>query len=93
LSQLSRFVKERTVDNVLSGRVVAVKDNPFIVDVRLVTGQTLTLPTADRITFSKEDPVFVAVPAGDLKRAYVGGRSASFFGGDPVNRIVGLDVE
>lgn len=92
-SELSKFVKRRAVDNIRSGVIYAVRaENPLLFDVRMPDGKLLTLPTAENLSLAVGDPVEVALPAGDQKRAYIAGLAAVVQGGDPFNRILASGV-
>jgi hypothetical protein len=90
VSQLSEFVKKRSINNVITATVVSVKpSNPAIVDVKLPDMQTVTLSLAQLFPVSPGDPVEVVRPQGNSKLEYVSGPAAILLGGDPFNRVVG----
>ena len=90
MSQLTELIRKRAIDNLVVGRVAALHDNnPLMIDVRMPNGETLSLPLADAVSLSKDDPVAIIYPSGDRRRAYVDGKAAVLVGGDPMNRIIG----
>lgn len=90
MSQLSEFVKKRSINNVITATVVSVSTvNPALVSVKLPDMQTVTLSLAQPFTVSPGDAVEVVRPQGNSKLEYVSGPAAILLGGDPFNRIVG----
>jgi len=90
MSQLTELIRKRAIDNLVVGRVAALNDaNPLMVEVRMPNGETLSLPLAELVPLSKDDPIAVVYPSGDKKRAYVDGKAAVIIGGDPFNRLLG----
>ena len=93
MSELSKFIKRRAIDNVRSGIIYATHvENPLLFDVRMPDGKLLALPTSENLSLAIGDPVEVALPSGDQKRAYIAGKAAVVQGGDPFNRILSLGV-
>jgi len=90
VSQLSEFVKKRSVNNIITATVVSVDSrNPALVDVKLPDMEIVTLTLAQPFTVSPGDPVEVVRPGGNAKLEYVSGPAAILLGGDPFNRVVG----
>lgn len=90
MSQLSEFVKKRSVNNVITATVVSVSpSNPALVDVKLPDMKVVTLSLAQPFSVSPGDPVEVVRPQGNSKLEYVSGPAAVILGGDPFNRVVG----
>jgi len=93
MSQLTRFVNERGVDNVVSGTIVEVfSGNPSLAQVEIPGSGTLLLTTAEPIDLFLGLSVLVAAPAGDLRRAYIKGKAAVLLADEPVNKVLGLDI-
>ena len=90
MSQLSKFVRARNINNSVSGIVAKLyDDNPELVDVEIRGFGIVTLPMTDAFNFPLGAAVAVTFPDGDAKRAYVGGPSANLFADKTFNRIVG----
>jgi hypothetical protein len=69
-------------------------DCPFLssrslFDFRIPDGKQLTLATAGRLELHAGDPVEVAMPSGDRKRAYLADKAAIILAGDAFNRVLG----
>jgi hypothetical protein len=90
MSQLTDFVKKRSINNVALGRVVGLPKNPMLIDVKLADLKTVTLPTAQLVTLRPGDVVEVVRPQGTNRVEYVSGPAAVIVGGDPLNRVVGV---
>ena len=93
MSELSRFVKDRGVDNVVNGEVVSIfAENPALAEVNLPGSGIVTLVAADGVDLRVGLAVMVAKPGGDLRRAYIKGKAAVIVGEDTFNKVLGLDV-
>ena len=90
MSQLTDFVKKRSINNVALGRVVGLPKNPMLVDVKLADLKTVTLPTAQLVNLRPGDVVEVVRPQGTNRVEYVSGPAGVIVGGDPLNRVVGV---
>ena len=89
MSQLTEFVKKRSINNVVTATVVGVRpDNPVLFDVKLPDLKTVTLQAAQPLSLSVGDVVEVVRPQGNNKLEYISGLAALLLGGDPFNRIV-----
>jgi len=90
MSQLTEFVKKRSINNVVTATVVGIRpDNPVLFDVKLPDLKTVTLGAATPLSLSTGDAVEVVRPAGNSNLEYISGPAAVLLGGDPVNRVVG----
>jgi len=91
MSELSRFVKDRNVDNLVNAEVVTVfRDNPFLAEVNIPGSGIVTLNAADGVELVVGLPVMVAKPGGDLRRAYIKGKAAVIVGEETFNKVLGL---
>lgn len=90
MSQLGEFVRKRAIDNLVTGTIAAIYPDPLLFDVKMPDGRVLTLLAAELINVGPGDPVGVAVPSGDRKRAYISGPAAVLVAGDPTNRVLAL---
>ena len=90
MSELSRFVRDRNVDNVFSGEVVTVfPENPDLAEVSIPGSGVVTLATAESLALRKGLIVMVALPGGDLRKAYIKGKAAVVFGSQSFNKVLG----
>lgn len=89
MSQLSEFVKKRSINNVVVGTVVSLPTNPMLVNVRLGDQKTVTLALAAPLALTPGDVVEVIRPQGSSRVEYVNGSAAVMIGGDPINRVIG----
>jgi len=89
MSQLGEFVRKRAIDNLVTGTIAGVYPDPLLFDVKMPDGRVLTLLAAEPLNVRTGDPVGVAVPSGDRKRAYISGPAAVLIAGDPINKILG----
>lgn len=93
MSELSKFVKDRNVDNVVNAEVVTVfAENPVLAEVNIPGSGVVTLIAADGVDLSVGLPVMVAKPGGDLRRAYIKGKAAVIVGEDTFNKVLGLGI-
>ncbi len=93
MSELSRFVKDRTVDNVVNAEVVTVfAENPALAEVNLPGSGKVTLVAADGVELVVGLAVMVAKPGGDLRRAYIKGKAAVIVGESTFNKVLGQGV-
>lgn len=91
MSELSKFVKDRNVDNVVNAEVVSVfAANPALAEVNIPGSGVVTLIAADGVDLSVGLPVMVAKPGGDLRRAYIKGKAAVIVGENTFNKVLGL---
>ena len=91
MSELSRFVKDRTLDNVVNATVVNVfAENPALADVNIPGSGVVTLIASDGVDLVVGLPVMVAKPGGDIRRAYIKGKAAVIIGEQTFNKILGL---
>lgn len=91
MSELSRFVRDRNVDNVVNAEVVTIfADNPTLAEVNIPGSGVVTLIAADGVELAVGLPVMVAKPGGDLRRAYIKGRAAVIVGEETFNKVLGL---
>jgi hypothetical protein len=91
VSELSRFVKDRNVDNVINAEVVSIfADNPALAEVNIPGSGVVTLIAADGVELRVGLPVMVAKPGGDLRRAYIKGKAAVIVGEQTFNKVLGL---
>ena len=90
MSELSRFVKDRNVDNVISAEVVSVfAENPNLADVSIPGSGIVTLSTTEDVNLFIGLSVMVALPGGDLRKAYIKGKAAVVFGDKTFNKVLG----
>lgn len=93
MSQLTRFVNDRGVDNVVSGTIVTVfPGNPTLAEVEIPGSGVLLLTTAEPLDLFLGISVLVAAPEGDLRRAYIKGRAAVLLADEPFNKVLAFDV-
>ncbi len=93
MSELSRFVKDRNIDNVVNAEVVTVfAANPTLAEVNLPGSGVVTLIAADNVELRVGLPVMVAKPGGDLRRAYIKGKAAVIVGENTFNKVLALGV-
>ncbi len=93
MSELSKFVKDRNIDNVVNAEVVTTfADNPTLAEVNVPGSGVVTLIAADGVELRVGQPVMVAKPGGDLRRAYIKGRAAVIVGEETFNKVLGLGV-
>ena len=72
MGELSNFVKDRNIDNVVNAEIVQVfAENPVLADVNIPGSGVVTLIAADGVDLSVGLPVMVAKPGGDIRRAGV----------------------
>ena len=91
MGELSNFVKDRNIDNVVNAEVVNVfAENPILADVNIPGSGIVTLIAADGVELSVGLPVMIAKPGGDLRRAYIKGKAAVFVGEQTFNKVLGL---
>lgn len=93
MSELSRFVKDRGVDNVVNAEVVTIfAENPNLAEVNLPGSGLVTLVAADGVALVVGLAVMVAKPGGDLRRAYIKGKAAVIVGENTFNKVLGQGV-
>lgn len=93
MSELSRFVKERNVDNVVNAEVVGIfAENPALAEVNIPGSGVVSLIAADGVELVIGKPVMVAKPGGDLRRAYIKGRAAVVVGENTFNKVLSTGV-
>ncbi len=91
MSQLSKFVKDRNIDNVVNAEVVTVfRDNPALAEVNIPGSGVVTLQAADGVDLRVGLVVMVAKPGGDLRRAYIKGKAAVIVSEETFNKVLGL---
>ncbi len=90
MGELTRFVKDRNVDNVFSGEVVTVfPENPDLAEVSIPGSGVVTLSVAEPIDLLVGMIVMIALPGGDLRKAYIKGKAAVVFGSQAFNKVLG----
>lgn len=93
MGELSEFVKDRNIDNVVNAEVVTVfAENPLLADVNIPGSGIVTLIAADGVELSVGLPVMIAKPGGDIRRAYIKGKAAVIVGEQTFNKVLGLDA-
>lgn len=93
MSELSRFVTDRNLDNLVNAEVVSVfPENPALAEVNIPGSGTVTLIAADGVELQIGLPVMVAKPGGDLRRAYIKGRAAVVVGAETFNKVLAIGV-
>ncbi len=93
MSELSNFVKDRNIDNVVNAEIVQVfAENPVLADVNIPGSGVVTLIAADGVELSVGLPVMVAKPGGDIRRAYIKGKAAVIVGDQAFNKVLGLGL-
>lgn len=93
MSELSRFVKDRNVDNLVNAEVVSIfPENPALAEVNIPGSGVVLLIAADGVDLQIGLPVMVAKPGGDLRRAYIKGRAAVVVSENTFNKILALGV-
>ena len=93
MSELSKFVKNRNVDNVVNAEVVSIfTENPALAEVNLPGSGVVLLIAADGVDLRVGLSVMVAKPGGDLRRAYIKGRAAVVVGENTFNKVLAIDV-
>ena len=92
MGELTRFVKDRNVDNVFSGEVVTTfPENPDLAEVAIPGSGIVTLSVAEPIALLVGMIVMVALPGGDLRKAYIKGKAAVVFGSQVFNKVLAID--
>jgi len=93
MGELSRFVKDRTLDSVINAEVVSVfVENPALAEVNIPGSGVVLLIAADGVDLRVGLPVMVAKPGGDLRRAYIKGKAAVVVAEQTFNKVIGLGV-
>jgi len=93
MSELTRFVKDRNVDNVFSGEVVTIfPENPDLAEVSIPGSGIVTMSTAEAIDLRVGLVVMIALPGGDLRKAYIKGKAAVVFGSQVFNKVLAIDL-
>lgn len=93
MGELSRFVKDRTLDSVINAEVVSIFDeNPALAEVNIPGSGVVLLIAADGVDLQVGLPVMVAKPGGDLRRAYIKGKAAVVVAEQTFNKVIGLGV-
>lgn len=91
MGELSNFVRDRNLDNVVNAEVVRVfSENPLLADVNIPGSGVVTLIAADGVELSVGLPVMIAKPGGDIRRAYIKGKAAVIVGEQAFNKVLGL---
>lgn len=93
MAELTRFVKDRNVDNVFSGEVVTTfAGNPDLAVVSIPGSGLVTLSAAEAIDLRVGLIVMIALPGGDLRKAYIKGKAAVVFGSQAFNKVLSTGV-
>ena len=93
MGELSNFVKDRNIDNVVNAEIVQVfAENPVLADVNIPGSGVVTLIAADGVDLSVGLPVMVAKPGGDIRRAYIKGKAAVIVAEQAFNKVLGLGL-